>query len=329
MKRILLTGAAGFIGFHLTQHLCKSNYHIIGIDNLNDYYDVNLKLNRLKLLKEVQNFKFVKCDMSNYLDLQNIFESEKFDLIIHLAAQAGVRYSLINPTAYIKSNIDGFVNLLECSQKSGINDILYASSSSVYGLNSKVPFSEDDRADQPVSLYAATKKSNELIAHTYSSLYNLSLVGLRFFTVYGPWGRPDMAYFQFTKSILSGEPIKVFNNGNLERDFTFIDDIVSGIESLLNVPQEQIFSELNSSNVKHTVFNIGNNKPEKLMNFISILESLLNKKAKLEFLEMQKGDVYKTYADISKLKKISGFNPKTNLEEGLKIFTDWYVQYFQ
>lgn len=326
MNRVLITGSAGFIGFHLSQKLLKSGYKVIGIDNINDYYDINLKLDRLKQLENNSNFKFIKVDISDLNSLESLFSEESFNYIIHLAAQAGVRYSLINPHVYITSNINGFINLLECANKFDKKKIIYASSSSVYGLNSKVPFSEMDRVDSPISLYAATKKSNELIAHTYSNLYGISLIGLRFFTVYGPWGRPDMAYFSFTKSILDEKPIKVFNNGNLERDFTYFSDIVNGIESLLKTPLEVIFPE--SKDVKHTVFNIGNNKPEKLMNFISILEHLLNKKAKIEFLPMQKGDVLQTYADISKLNKLTGFSPEIQLEEGLKYFIEWYSSYY-
>lgn len=328
MKKVLVTGASGFIGFHLSKKLCNSDFEIIGIDNNNDYYDVNLKYGRIEILNKKNNFKFIKCDISDLNSLDKIFNNEKFDLIIHLAAQAGVRYSLENPQAYIKSNIDGFVNLLECANKYDKKEIIYASSSSVYGLNSKVPFSEDDRVDEPVSLYAATKKSNELLAHTYASLYGLQLVGLRFFTVYGPWGRPDMAYYSFTKSILDGEKIKVFNNGNLERDFTYISDIINGITSLVEIPFENIFKVVNQFNIKSTVFNIGNNKPEKLLDFISILENLLDKKANLEFLPMQKGDVQKTFADISKLNKVTGYKPSVNLGEGLEHFVKWYSDYY-
>jgi len=335
MKKILVTGAAGFIGYHLSKQLCKNNFNIVGIDNLNNYYDVKLKEDRLEQLNLFDNFKFIKIDLVNKDSIFKLFEQEKFDYIIHLAAQAGVRYSIENPYAYIDSNISGFINILEACRNYPIKHLIYASSSSVYGANVKQPFSENDNVDHPVSLYAATKKSNELMAHTYSDLYKIPTTGLRFFTVYGPWGRPDMAYFSFTKDILEGKEIKVFNNGNLERDFTYIDDIVSAIEKLIDIsPNEipdwdRIKAEPSTSFAPYRIFNIGNNQPVKLMDFISTLENLLGKEANKKFLPMQQGDVYSTFADISKLSEVIGYKPTTSIKQGLEKFVDWYMNYYR
>lgn len=322
---ILVTGAAGFIGYHLSNRLLGEGHKVIGIDNLNDYYDVFLKKSRLNLLKEHSNFNFYKSDLINMTDLEEIFKQNNIDIVVNLAAQAGVRYSLENPKTYIDSNIVGFGNLLESCRKHNISHLMYASSSSVYGSNKKIPFSIHDNVDHPVSLYAATKKANELMAHTYSHLYNIPTTGLRFFTVYGPWGRPDMAYFSFTKNILEGNPIKVFNNGNMKRDFTYVDDIIEGVIRLLNkVPSRR--SE--DFKAPYKIYNIGNNQPVKLLKFINILEDLTEKKAKMEFLPMQPGDVESTYADISELVNDIDFSPNTSLEEGLKKFIDWYLGYY-
>ncbi len=333
MKKILITGSAGFIGYHLTELLASNNFDIIGIDNLNSYYNVNLKKDRLKQLEKFNNFKFLKIDLVDKDALFELFKKEKFENVIHLAAQAGVRYSIENPFAYIDSNITGFINILEACRNFPVKHLIYASSSSVYGANVKQPFSENDNVDHPVSLYAATKKSNELMAHTYSDLYKIPTTGLRFFTVYGPWGRPDMAYFSFTKNILEGKEIKVFNNGNLERDFTYIDDIVFAIEKLIDkTPKEtpdwdRVKAEPSTSFAPYRVFNIGNNQPVKLLEFISTLEKLLGKEANKKFLPMQPGDVYSTYADISKLNNLIGYKPTTSIEEGLAKFVKWYKEY--
>ena len=334
-NKILITGAAGFIGYHLSKQLCESNYEVIGIDNMNNYYDVKLKIDRLKKLQDYQNFKFEKIDLVEKDSLFKLFEKEKFQYVINLAAQAGVRYSIENPFAYIDSNINGFINILEACRNYPVKHLIYASSSSVYGANVKQPFSENDNVDHPVSLYAATKKSNELMAHTYSDLYKIPTTGLRFFTVYGPLGRPDMAYYSFTKAILEGKEINVFNNGNLERDFTYIDDIVNAIEKLLDkIPSEtpnwdRVKAEPSTSFAPYRIFNIGNNHPVKLMDFISVLEKKLGKNAKKKFLPMQPGDVYSTYADISKLSELIGYQPRTSIEEGLDKFVKWYYNYYK
>ena len=334
-KKILITGAAGFIGYHLSKRLCEIDYEILGIDNLNNYYDQNLKLGRIEELKKRDNFTFQKIDLTNLEDLNQCWKNFNPEFVINLAAQAGVRYSIDNPFAYIDSNITGFINILESCRHHSVKHLIYASSSSVYGANTKVPFSENDNVDHPVSLYAATKKSNELMAHTYSNLYDIPTTGLRFFTVYGPWGRPDMAYYSFTKNIFEGIPINVFNNGNLERDFTYIDDIVTGIEKLIEIPPradknwDRIKSNPSDSFAPYRVLNIGNNKPVKLMDFIITLENTIGKKAKINFLEMQPGDVLKTYADISLIGKIVGFKPKVSLESGLNTFVSWYKKYYK
>ena len=330
---ILVTGAAGFIGFHLTKRLLSLDIKVIGIDNINDYYDVILKNNRLKILKENPDFEFHNLDLSNKEKLNQVFKDRTIDIVINLAAQAGVRYSIENPDSYVNSNLVGFVNILEVCRHNNVKHLIYASSSSVYGANTKIPFSTKDPVDHPVSLYAATKKSNELMAHTYSHLYNIPTTGLRFFTVYGPWGRPDMAYYSFTKNIIEEKTIKVFNNGDMRRDFTYIDDIVEGIIRLLDKPPvynigwDRAYPDPSSSYAPYKVYNIGNNKPIKLMDFITTLEKLIGKKAKIEFLPMQPGDVKETYADIADLHADVGFYPSTTIEEGLTHFVNWYKNY--
>lgn len=319
----LITGAAGFIGYHLAKALLKRGETVVGIDNINDYYSVELKQARLGELETHKNFIFGKIDIANEVALDSFLEDKSFKKIIHLAAQAGVRYSLQNPRAYVQSNLVGHLNILELARNNqDIEHVLYASSSSVYGGRTDLPFKETDRADKPVSLYAATKKSDELISHTYAHLYNIPLTGLRFFTVYGPFGRPDMAYFSFTKKILAGEEIEVFNHGDMLRDFTYIDDIISGIIAMIDK------GPIAQEDAPHKVYNIGNNNPEKLEVFLSILETALNKKAIRKDLPMQAGDVPATYADITAINKDYGFEPKTDLQEGLNKFADWYRQYF-
>ena len=333
--KILVTGAAGFIGFHLVRRLSERGDNVVGIDNLNDYYPVSLKYARLKEsgIAETQiiqghavqsdklaGYTFIRMDIENKEAIQRLFATEHFDVVVNLAAQAGVRYSIENPYAYIQSNIVGFLNLLEAARQYPVKHFVYASSSSVYGGNTKTPFSEEDRVDNQVSVYAATKKSNELMANVYSKLYNIPTTGLRFFTVYGPWGRPDMAPMLFTKAILAGEPIKVFNEGNLSRDFTYIDDIIEGIVRVIDkVPQKEIPAE---------VYNIGCGHPMALMNFIHILEVALNKKAEMKMLPMQKGDVYITYADTTKLEKNMDYKAKTTLKDGIGKFVAWYLNFY-
>jgi UDP-glucuronate 4-epimerase len=327
---ILVTGAAGFIGFHLSKRLLAEDYHVIGVDNLNDYYDVRLKNERLKQLETNDKFTFYHVDLADAEGLNKIFENHSIPIVINLAAQAGVRYSLTNPHSYVHSNLVGFVNILEACRHYQVEHLLYASSSSVYGANSKTPFSTRDTVDHPVSIYAATKKANELMAHTYSHLFNIPTTGLRFFTVYGPWGRPDMAYYSFTKDIIDGNPIKVYNNGVMRRDFTYIDDIVEGIVKLLDQPPEPNPNrdlDPSTSHAPYKIYNIGNNSPVRLMDFIQTLENLIGKKAKIEFLPMQPGDVKETYADITDLQKAAGFSPATPLEIGLGHFVEWYKKY--
>ena len=334
-SKVLITGSAGFIGFHLSQKLCKDNWNVVGVDNLNDYYDVNLKQARLNILLKYNNFTFIKIDIADKDYVYNLFESEKFDYVINLAAQPGVRYSIKNPYVYIESNIKGFLNVLEGCRHFPIKHLIYASSSSVYGANTNIPFSVHDNIDHPVSLYAATKKSNELMAHTYSSLYNIPTTGLRFFTVYGPWGRPDMAYFSFTKAIFNKEPISVFNYGRMKRDFTYIDDIVDGISKLIkNISRPNPSWNGNkpdpaNSYAPYRIFNIGNNNPVELERFISTLEKHIGIKAEKKLLPIQPGDIQTTYADINDLKDEIGFIPRTNIEEGLKNFVDWYKLYYK
>lgn len=322
-KKILVTGAAGFIGFHLCKSLLEKGVEIVGFDNINDYYDVNLKYSRLEILESYGNFRFVKGDLADKSAVDKLFSENKFDIVVNLAAQAGVRYSIDNPQAYIESNVIGFFNVLEACRNNPVEHLLYASSSSVYGNQQKTPFSTEDDVSKPISLYAATKKSNELMAYTYSHLYSIPATGLRFFTVYGPYGRPDMAYFSFTQKIMKGEKIKIFNNGDMYRDFTYIDDIVKGIENMLSNPPEA-----DENGDRAVVYNIGNNSPEKLMYFIETLENALGKKAEKEFLPMQPGDVYQTYADVAPLIEKFGFKPSTPIEEGLAKFVDWYKKYY-
>jgi UDP-glucuronate 4-epimerase len=316
-KLILVTGAAGFIGFHLSKEALRLGAKVLGFDNLNEYYDVRLKLARLEILKRSGGFSFVKGDLADNAAVLSLFANRKPDIVINLAAQAGVRYSVENPRAYIDSNIVGFFNILEACRYNKIERMIYASSSSVYGNQSKIPFSISDNVDRPASLYAATKKSNELTAYAYSRLYEIPIVGLRFFTVYGPFGRPDMAYFSFAKNILNDKPIKVFNNGDMLRDFTYIDDVVIGIINLLSVAPEP-----------YKIYNVGNNKPEKLTTLIEALETALGKKAQKEFLPMQPGDVYQTFADISESEKDFGFKPVTDIRTGIKKFAEWYKEYY-
>ncbi len=334
MENILVTGSAGFIGFHLSKRLLEEGKKIIGIDNLNDYYDVNLKKDRLTILQDYNGFKFVKANLEDKEAVDKVFKENDVDVVVNLAAQAGVRYSLVNPYAYIESNIMGFMNILEACRHNDIKHLVYASSSSVYGSNINMPFSTSDSVDHPVSLYAATKKSNELMAHTYSHLYGLPTTGLRFFTVYGPWGRPDMALFLFTKAILNDEPIKVFNHGKMERDFTYIDDIVEGVVRVMNNPPksnedwDRMNPEPGTSYAPFRVYNIGNNKPVQLMKFIETIEEKLGKEAKKEFLPLQAGDVPKTYANVDDLIEDVGFKPDTSIDEGIGKFVEWYKEYY-
>tara|TARA_X000000368_G_C22930938_1_gene667588 strand:- start:5 stop:1039 length:1035 start_codon:yes stop_codon:yes gene_type:complete len=336
-KNILITGAAGFIGYSLCKSLLDSNFNIIGIDNINDFYDVNLKLDRLKdlgidksnaLKAKVlssssifgEKLKFLKMNLENKDELDNLFKNGKFDVVCNLAAQAGVRYSIENPYAYIDSNIIAFINILECCRHYKVSKLVYASSSSVYGKNDNIPFSEYENVDKPVSLYAATKKSNELMAHTYSHLYKFETIGLRFFTVYGPWGRPDMALFLFTKAIINNKKIDVFNYGNHSRDFTYIDDIIYGVK--------KIISNESKDKSLYKIYNIGNTKPVKLLDFISLIEKNLNKSCEKNLLPMQLGDVGKTFSDTSKLEKDYGYKPNTSIEKGVENFINWYLSYY-
>jgi UDP-glucuronate 4-epimerase len=340
--KILVTGAGGFIGYHLTKRLLLDNNNVCGLDNFNEYYDVKLKFSRVeqlginkneliynKLIDNHVNLKFIKLDIKDRTNLQTLFENEKFDIVVNLAAQAGVRYSLENPEEYVNSNIVGFFNILDLCSKFKIKHLIYASSSSVYGNNIKTPFSVDDPVDHPISLYAASKKSNELMAHVYSHLYSLKTTGLRFFTVYGPWGRPDMAYYSFTKSILNQQKINVFNYGNLKRDFTYIDDIIESITRIVN--QGDISN--NSSTIKslnskyYRIFNIGNSNPIKLIDFIQAIENRIGIKAEINFLEMQPGDVNATYADVSALEKEINYKPSTDLQSGIEKFVEWYKNF--
>jgi UDP-glucuronate 4-epimerase len=332
---ILVTGVAGFIGFHLARRLCREGRQVIGIDNLNTYYDVRLKRDRLAVLETSSYFEFVELDLANRPGVADLFARYPFARVVNLAAQAGVRYSLENPQSYIDSNLVGFVNLLEGCRQGRTPHLVFASSSSVYGLNTKMPFSVKDNVDHPISLYAATKKANELMAHAYSYLFNLPCTGLRFFTVYGPWGRPDMALFLFTKAILDHKPIKVFNHGRMERDFTYIDDIVEGVVRVMDLIPERNASwsgdapDPASSPAPYRLYNIGNNRPVKLMEFIRAVETALGQSAIKEFLPMQPGDVPATYADIEELEDAVGFRPRVGIEEGVRRFTEWYRDYYQ
>lgn len=335
MKKILVTGAAGFIGFHLSGRLADRSDEVVGLDNLNTYYDVNLKLDRLKQLEGRKNFRFIRLDLSDRDAVAGLFSEEKFDAVVNLAAQAGVRYSLINPYSYVDSNISGFLNILEGCRHNSVKHLVFASSSSVYGANTKMPFSVHQNVDHPVSLYAATKKSNELMAHTYSSLYNLPCTGLRFFTVYGPWGRPDMALFLFTKAILEGRPIEVFNYGKMQRDFTYIDDITEGVIRVIDkVPAPDPdwsgdSPDSATSYAPYKLYNIGNNNPVELMRFIEVLEDCLGKQAEKNLLPIQPGDVPATYADVDDLTADVGFKPSTTIGEGINKFVEWYKQYYK
>jgi len=331
---VLVTGVAGFIGHHLALRLLARGDSIVGIDNLNDYYDVTLKENRLKRFPTDAKFSFRKLDITNRADIQSLFEKEKFDAVVNLAAQAGVRYSITHPHAYIEANIVGFINLIEGARHTKVKHFVFASSSSVYGANTRMPLSESDNVDHPLSLYAATKKANELMAHSYANLFQLPCTGLRFFTVYGPWGRPDMALFKFTKAILADEPIQVFNYGNMIRDFTYIDDIVEGVMRVVDATAkaDPTWSgdkpDPASSYAPYRIFNIGNNNPIQLMHYINALEDCLGKKAKMDMLPMQPGDVPATAADVSCLQAAVDFHPKTEVETGIAKFVDWYRSYY-
>ena len=332
---ILVTGAAGFIGMHVSERLIAEGHSITGVDNLNDYYDVSLKMARLNRLVNLgQAFHFVEADISDKLAMQSLFESQKFDVVINLAAQAGVRYSIENPQSYIDANIQGFLNILEGCRHQQVGNLIFASSSSVYGMNKAMPFSESDHADHPMALYGATKKANEAMAHAYANLYGIPCTGLRFFTVYGPWGRPDMALFLFTKAILAGQPIKVFNHGDMVRDFTFIDDIVEGIVRLVHKPAvaaadfDAAYPDPAISAVPYRLFNIGNGQPTPLMDYISALEEALGKAAITEMLPMQPGDVPVTSADTTKLGDWVGFQPNTAVQDGVQKIVDWYKTYY-
>ena len=332
--KFLVTGAAGFIGFHVVQRLCEQGHEVIGIDNLNDYYDVNLKLARLNELKPLTSFNFIKLDLADRDGIAQLFAQEQFERVIHLAAQAGVRYSIDNPMAYADSNLVGHLTILEGCRHNDVKHLVYASSSSVYGLNSKIPFSTSDSVDHPISLYAATKKANELMSHTYSHLYGIPTTGLRFFTVYGPWGRPDMALFKFTKAIINDEPIDVYNQGNMQRDFTYIDDIVEGIIRIQDIiPQKDDNWKVENgsaadSSAPYKIFNIGNGNPIKLLDFIQSLESSLGIKANKNLMPMQPGDVYQTYADVEDLFKITKNKPSMELEAGVEQFVRWYKEFY-
>lgn len=330
----LVTGTAGFIGFNVVQRLCNAGHEVVGIDNLNDYYEVSLKEARLNILSKLQNFRFLKLDLADRTGIAALFEKEKFQRVIHLAAQAGVRYSLDNPMAYADSNLIGHLTILEGCRHHKVEHLVYASSSSVYGLNTKLPFATSDSVDHPVSLYAATKKANELMAHTYSHLYGIPTTGLRFFTVYGPWGRPDMALFKFTKAILAGKAIDVYNNGNLSRDFTYIDDIVEGIIRIADVvpkAQENWTPESGTpadSAAPYRIFNIGNGSPVKLLDFIEALETSLGMTAEKNMLPMQPGDVHATWAETEDFFAATGYQPKVGVKEGVARFVEWYKGYY-
>jgi len=335
IQPILVTGAAGFIGFHLSRRLLETGRTVVGLDNVNDYYDPNLKQARLSLLTDHPRFQFHRLDLQNRAAMEALFQAHSFSCVVHLAAQAGVRYSLTNPHAYLDSNLSGFLNILEGCRHHGVGHLVFASSSSVYGANTRMPFSVHDNVDHPVSLYAATKKANELMAHTYAHLYRLPCTGLRFFTVYGPWGRPDMALFLFTRAILAGDPIQVFNHGQMQRDFTYIDDIVEGVARVMGrTPEPDPLwrgeqPDPGGSTAPYRIYNIGNNQPVALLEFIATLESCLGMTAKKEFLPLQPGDVPATYADIEDLHRDFGFQPKTPIAEGIRRFVAWYREYYQ
>ena len=333
-KNVLVTGAAGFIGFHLCQNLARENVRITGLDNLNPYYDVGLKRDRLENLLPASNFKFIELDLADRAGMQDLFNNNHFDVVVNLAAQAGVRYSLENPHAYVDSNLVGFVNILEGCRHSSVKHLVFASSSSVYGANTQMPFSVHHNVDHPVSLYAATKKANELMAHTYSHLYGLCCTGLRFFTVYGPWGRPDMALFLFTKAIVDNKPIKVFNHGKMQRDFTYIDDIIEGVVRVMGrLPEPDPAwrgenPDPGTSYAPYKIYNIGNNNPVELLEFIEVIEKALKREARKEFLDLQPGDVPATFADVDDLSADVGFKPQTPIASGIQRFVEWYEQYY-
>ncbi|MBX9465254.1 MAG: NAD-dependent epimerase [Aquamicrobium sp.] len=327
-RRILVTGAAGFIGFHVAGRLLDAGVQVLGIDNLNDYYDVSLKQARLDRL-ERPGFAFARLDIADSAGLMREMAAFKPDAVIHLAAQAGVRYSLTNPQAYASANLTGFLNVLEACREHPVEHLIYASSSSVYGANTKLPFSEADKADHPVSLYGATKRANELMAHAYSHLFAIPATGLRFFTVYGPWGRPDMAYFSFTRKIAAGEPIDVFNEGRMERDFTYVDDVVDAIVALVGRPPQPARDAPGMTPAPHRVYNIGNHTPVPLKHFIAVIENAVGRRAIKRMLPMQPGDVYATYADVDDLAEAIGFAPRTSIEDGIRAFVDWYMDYYQ
>lgn len=334
-KQVLVTGAAGFIGFHLSKRLIEDKYKVVGLDNLNDYYEVSLKESRLEILNRYPDFKFVSTDLKDKPGVDKLFSENSFEYVVNLAAQAGVRYSITNPYAYLDSNLTGFMNMLEACRHHQPRHLIFASSSSVYGANKKMPFSVHHNVDHPISLYAATKKANELMAHTYASLYSLPTTGLRFFTVYGPYGRPDMALFLFTKAIIEGKPIDVYNHGKMKRDFTYVDDIVEGIARLLpKAPKADPSWDGNhpdpaTSFAPYRIYNIGNNQPVELLKFIEVLEDKIGKKAIKNFMPIQPGDVPETYADIDALEAAVGFRPTTSIEEGISKFVDWYREYYK
>jgi len=331
---VLVTGAAGFIGFHLARRLLSDGYPVVGVDNVNDYYDVRIKWDRLKILEDFSGFTFHRIDVADRSAMEAVFDRYPFAVVVHLAAQAGVRYSLVNPYAYVDSNLMGFMNILEGARRHTVRHVVFASSSSVYGANTRMPFSVHHNVDHPVSLYAATKKANELMAHTYAHLYGVPCTGLRFFTVYGPWGRPDMALFLFTRAILRGEPIKVFNYGKMRRDFTFIDDIIEGVVRVMGTaPQPDPTwtgdaPDPGTSAAPYRIYNIGNNQPVELMEFIRVLEECLGREAQKEFLPIQPGDVPATCADIDDLARDFGFRPATSIHDGIRKFVTWYRDYY-
>jgi UDP-glucuronate 4-epimerase len=333
-QKVLVTGVAGFIGFHLARRLLKDGYQVVGIDNINPYYDIALKEARLEALRDKSNFLFIKMDLADRKQLGSLFARQDFEVVANMAAQAGVRYSIENPFAYVDSNLVGFVNLLECCRHYNIKHFVFASSSSVYGANTTMPFSVHHNVDHPVSLYAATKKANELMAHTYSHLYRLPSTGLRFFTVYGPWGRPDMALFLFTRAILEDQPLKVFNHGKMQRDFTYIDDIIEGVVRVLSrLPQPNPHwsgaePDPGTSSAPYKIYNIGNNNPVELIKFIEVIEAALGKRAQKEFMDLQPGDVVATYADVDDLMQDVGFKPATSIEAGVERFVEWFKDFY-
>ncbi|MBM3963943.1 MAG: NAD-dependent epimerase [Planctomycetes bacterium] len=334
MSKLLITGTAGFIGFHMALRCLELNYEVIGVDNVNDYYDVQLKEDRLKVLQRYPGFRFQRVDLQNASLVTKLFQSHTFDRVVHLAAQAGVRYSLSNPHAYTQSNVEGTLTILEGCRHQQVSHLIYASSSSVYGLNTEQPFSTSHETNHPISLYAATKKANEMMAHCYSHLYQIPTTGLRFFTVYGPWGRPDMALFKFTEAIMHGKQLEVYNQGRMKRDFTYVDDIVSAMVKLLdhipspNSAWDSKHPDPATSSAPYRIFNIGNNQPTELARFIEVLESVIGKKADIRYLPLQPGDVLETYADVDSLSDAVGFAPSTSIEDGIAKFVDWYRTYY-